>query len=75
MSTDQQIHHRNEINRHARTFLNDQLARGPQPLSLIRERATKQGVSLSSLLTAKRSLNVESHLIDRRAIWSLPNTV
>ena len=72
MVTDQYIHHRNERNRHGRTFLNAQLASGPQPLSLIREEAAKQGISLSVLLTAKRSLKVDSRLVNGRAVWSLP---
>jgi hypothetical protein len=66
MPTDQDGHRSSELNRRARTFLNDQLCR------LIREQAAKQGISMSTLLTAKRSLNVESRTIDRRAIWYLP---
>ena len=75
MSTDQYVRHRTAINRRARTFLNDQLAGGPQPFNLIRQQAAKQGISLSMLLTAKRSLNVESRIIDKRAIWCLPEAV
>ena len=72
MPTNQHIHRRNELNRRARTFLNDQLAGGPQPFSLIRQLGAKQGISLAMLLTAKRSLHVESRTRDGYAVWNLP---
>jgi hypothetical protein len=74
MLSDQYIHRRNELNRLARAFLKDQLASGPQPLSLIREQAAKQGISLSTLLDAKRSLRINARTIDKRSVWSLPKT-
>ena len=72
MPTDAYIHERNTLNRQARTFLGDFLADGPQPYSTIVARAASAGVSLASLLTAKRSLKVESRRVDRQAIWHLP---
>jgi hypothetical protein len=72
MSTDHYAHQRNERNRRARTFLHDQLAGGPQPFSLIRQLGAQQGISLSMLVTAKRSLHVESRTHDGYAVWNLP---
>jgi len=63
-----------ELTRYALTFLSDQLTSGPQPFSLIREQAAEQGISLSVLLEAKRSLKVKSRIVGRRAVWSLPKT-
>jgi hypothetical protein len=72
MLPDQQMHHRTELNRRARTFLNDQLAGGPQLCRLIRQQAAKQGISLSMLLVAKRSLHVQSRTVNEQVIWQLP---
>ena len=72
MPTDHYIHRRNELNRQARGFLSDLLADGPQPYSTILARATEAGISLSTLLTAKVALRVESRTIDKRARWHLP---
>lgn len=70
--TETQIHRSNELNRQARTFLSDFLAGGPQLYTTIKSCAAEQHISLSSLLTAKRSLHVEARTIDHRAMWSLP---
>jgi hypothetical protein len=67
-----QIHHRNELNRQARTFLSDFLAGGPQSYATIKSCAAEQHISFSSLLTAKRSLHVESRTIEKRVMWHLP---
>ena len=72
MPTDQYIHRHHELNRRARAFLHDQLTGGPQPFSLICQQAAKQGISLSMLVTAKRSLHVESRTRDGYAVWQLP---
>jgi hypothetical protein len=72
MPTDQYIHRRNELNRRARTFLNDLLTEGPQTYQAVRQRAREAGVPLSYLLTAKRSLHVESRKSDGYAVWNLP---
>jgi hypothetical protein len=72
MSTDQYIQRRNELNRRARTFLNDLLTNGPQTYAMIRQYAREAGISLSCLLTAKRSLHVESCKSDGYAVWNLP---
>ena len=74
MPTYQHIHRRNELNRQACEFLSDCLAGGPRAFSSIRQLGAKQGVSLSTLLTAKHSLHVEVRTVDRRAIWHLPAT-
>jgi hypothetical protein len=75
MSPDQRFHDRSELNRRARTFLHDQLAGGPQLCRLIRQQAAKQGILLSVLLMAKRSLHVEARTVNRQAIWQLPAAV
>jgi hypothetical protein len=72
MPTDQYIHRRNELNRRARTFLHDLLTEGPQTYQAVRQRAREAGVPLSPLMTAKRSLNVESSSRDGHAVWNLP---
>ncbi len=72
MSTDQYIQRRNELNRRARTFLHDLLTKGPQTYATIRQHAREAGVSLSCVLTAKRSLHVESRKSDGYAVWNLP---
>jgi hypothetical protein len=72
MSTDQYIHRRNELNRRARTFLNDLLTEGPQTYQAVRQRAREADVPLSFLLAAKRSLHVESRKSDGYAVWQLP---
>ena len=72
MTSDENIHQRNESNRHARAFLHDILAGGPQPYQVVHEQAVAQGISKSYLLTAKRSLNVKSRKSDGHAIWDLP---
>jgi len=72
MSTDQYIHRRNELNRRARTFLQDLLTEGPQTYAMIRQYAREAGVPLSYLLTARRSLHVESRKSDGYAVWNLP---
>jgi hypothetical protein len=72
MPTDGYIHQRNMLYRQAREFLGDFLATGPQPYSTIVARAASAGISLASLLTAKRALKVESRRVDRQAIWHLP---
>lgn len=70
--TETQIHRSNELNRQARTFLSDFLAGGPQLYTTIKSCAVERHISLSSLLTAKRSLHVESRAIEKRAMWHLP---
>jgi hypothetical protein len=72
MPTDQYIRRRNELCRQAREFLSDILADGPQSYSTIVARATEADISLSVLLTAKRSLRVESPRVHQRAMWHLP---
>jgi hypothetical protein len=72
MTSDENIHRRNESNRRARAFLHDILAGGPQPYQVVHEQAVAQGISKSYLLTAKRSLNVKSRKSDGHAIWDLP---
>ena len=72
MSTYAYIQQRNESNRKARAFLQEVLAEGPQTFQLVHEQAVKQGISKSYLLTARRSLHVESYKSDGYAVWSLP---
>ena len=72
MSPDQYIRRRNELNRRARTFLQDLLTEGPQTYQAVRQRAREAGISLSCVLTAKRSLNVQSRTRDGYAVWNLP---
>jgi hypothetical protein len=72
MSTYAYIQQRNESNRKARAFLHDLLANGPQTYAMIRQHAREAGVALSYLLTAKRSLQVESRKSDGYAVWNLP---
>ena len=75
MFTDQPIPHRNELYRQGRAFLSDFLAAGPQPYMAIVARAAEAGISLATLLTAKRALHVESRKIGRSTIWYLPPAV
>jgi hypothetical protein len=72
MPTDQDIHRRNALYRQAREFLRACLAPGPQPYSTIVARAAEAGISLSTLLTAKRSLRVESRKVKKSTVWCLP---
>jgi hypothetical protein len=72
MSTDTYIQRRNESNRKARAFLQDLLAEGPQTYAMVRQYAREAGVPLSYLLTARRSLHVESRKSDGYAVWNLP---
>lgn len=72
MPTDHPIRQRNELYRRGREFLNTILAEGPQPYSTILARATARGISLATLLTAKRALRVESRKVNKSTIWSLP---
>jgi hypothetical protein len=58
--TETQIYHRNDLNRQARTFLQDILTPGPQAYQMVHEQAVAQGISKSSLITAKRTLDVRS---------------
>ena len=71
MLTDEQIHQRNELSRQARDFLLALLADDPQPYGLIRQRAAEQGISVSRLLAAKRTLHVRSRRVNERAVWYL----
>jgi hypothetical protein len=66
------IHRRNELTRHARAFLQDLLAGGPQPFQTIHQQAVAQGISKATLMAAKRSLNVQSRKSDGYAVWNLP---
>jgi hypothetical protein len=72
MSTEHHIHQRNALYRQAREFLRDLLAAGPQPYRTILARATEAGISLSTLMTAKCFLHVESRRINNSTLWSLP---
>ena len=72
MPTDPYIQQRNASNRKARAFLQEVLAGGPQTYQIVHAQAVKQGISTSSLLTAKRSLHVASFKSDGYAVWSLP---
>ena len=72
MPTDQHIRRRNELYRQARAFLSGILADGPQPYSTILARATKAGISLSTLLTAKQALRVELRKVNKSTMWYLP---
>ena len=72
MSTYAFIQQRNASNRKARAFLQDLLTEGPQTYQAVRQRAHEAGVPLSYLLTAKRSLHVESRKSDGCAVWNLP---
>ena len=71
-SPEADIQRRNESNRRARAFLLDLLAGGPQTYQAVRQCAREAGVPLSYLLTAKRSLNVQSRKSDGYAVWNLP---
>jgi hypothetical protein len=42
-----QIYHRNDLNRQARTFLQDILTPGPQAYQVVHEQAVAQGIWLS----------------------------
>ena len=76
MASDQYIRHRNELNRQAREFLRTLLAAGPQPYSVIVARAAEAGISVSTLLTAKQALRVDSRKVNKRTtLWSLPPVV
>jgi hypothetical protein len=72
MSTYAYIQQRNASNRKARAFLQDLLTEGPQTYQAVRQRAHEAGVPLAYLLTAKRSLQVESRKSDGGAVWNLP---
>jgi hypothetical protein len=72
MSTYAYIQQRNASNRKARAFLQDLLTEGPQTYQAVRQRAREAGVPLAYLLTAKRSLQVESRKSDGGAVWNLP---
>jgi hypothetical protein len=68
-----QIHRRNDLNRHARMFLQDLLTPGPQTYQVIHEQALAQGISKSCLMTAKRMLDVRSTTATNgKAQWQLP---
>jgi hypothetical protein len=68
-----QIHRRNDLNRHARTFLQDLLTPGPQTYQVVREQAVAQGIPKSALMTAKRMLDVRSTTATNgKALWQLP---
>ena len=72
MPTDHHIRQSNALYRQGREFLRNILAEGPQPYSTIVARATALGVSLATLLTAKRALRVESRKVNKSTMWSLP---
>jgi hypothetical protein len=72
MPTDQDIQRRNALYRQAREFLRACLATGPQPYSTIVACAAEAGISLASLLTAKRALRVESRKVNKSTMWYLP---
>jgi hypothetical protein len=68
-----QIHHRNDLNRQARTFLQDLLTPGPQTYQVIHEQAVARGIGKASLLTAKRMLGIRSTTATNgKALWQLP---
>ena len=76
MASDQYIRHRNALHRQAREFLHTLLAAGPQPYSVIVARAAEAGISVSTLLTAKQALRVDSRKVNKRTtLWSLPPVV
>jgi hypothetical protein len=67
-----QIHHRNDLNRRARTFLHDLLTPGPQTYQAVHEQAVARGISKSCLMTAKRMLDVRSTTAPNgKAQWQL----
>ena len=66
------IQQRNESNRKARAFLQEVLTEGPQTFQLVHEQAVKRGISKSTLMLAKHSLNVQSRKSDGYAVWQLP---
>jgi hypothetical protein len=71
--TETRIHHRNDLNRQARTFLHDLLTPGPQTYQVIHEQAVARGISKSCLMTAKRMLDVRSTTAPNgKAQWQLP---
>jgi hypothetical protein len=72
MATYDHLQQRNELSRKARAFLQEVLAGGPQTYQIVLEQAVKQGISKSRLMTAKRSLHVESRKSDGYAVWNLP---
>jgi hypothetical protein len=72
MPTDTYIQQRNESNRKARAFLQGLLTEGPQPYQVVHQQEVAQGISKSYLLTARRSLHVESRKSGGYAIWNLP---
>jgi hypothetical protein len=72
MPTDHHIRQRNGLYRQGREFLRNILAEGPQPYNTIVARATARGISLATLLTAKRALRVESRQVNKSTLWSLP---
>jgi hypothetical protein len=68
------IRRRNESNRRARAFLLDLLGGGPQLYQMVHEQAVAQGISKSFLMTAKRTLNVHSTVVNHRHVWQLAQT-
>jgi hypothetical protein len=71
--TETQTHRRNNLNRQARTFLQDLLTPGPQTYQAIHEQAVARGITKSSLLTAKQILGVRSITAPNgKALWKLP---
>ena len=72
MPTDDYINQRNALYRQAREFLRACLATGSQPYSTIVARAAEAGISLASLLTAKRALRAESRKVNKSTVWYLP---
>ena len=71
--TQAQIRYRDDLNRQARTFLHDLLTPGSQTYQVIHEQAVAQGIAKSSLMTAKRTLDVRSTTATNgKAQWQLP---
>ena len=66
------IPRRNALNGSARQFLKDVLRDGPQPSTMIRQRAREAGVRLSALWTAKRTRNIAARTHEGHALWQLP---
>jgi len=71
-STHAFIPQRNALNGSARQFLSGLLRHGPQPYTMIRQRAREAGVRLSALWTAKRTLNVAVRTHEGHVLWQLP---
>jgi len=74
MATAEYFKHQQEQNRHARQFLHDILAGGPQPYQVVYEQAVAQGISKAALMTAKYALNIRSTRVKKRHIWELRET-